>query len=117
MEGEKGRQPTTGGRRRCGYQYMLPSYVDLDDSSDNYLVVADALLENSSAHGLPTFYRARGLTFSHPFYRVMLYIRGTSHGPLSVCVRLSQVGVLSKRMDESSWILAHELPSTHPTLC
>jgi len=42
-------------------------------------------------------------------------IRGTSHGPVSV--RLSQVGVLSKGMNESSWFLACELPSTHPTLC
>jgi len=35
----------------------------------------------------------------------------------SVCVRLSQVGVLSKRLNESSWVLACELPSTRPTLC
>jgi len=41
--------------------------------------------------------------------------RSTSHGPVFVC--LSQVGVLSKRMDESSWFLACELPSTRPTLC
>jgi len=31
-------------------------------------------------------------------------------------VRPSQVGVLSKRMNESSWVLACELPSTRPTL-
>jgi len=49
------------------------------------------------------------------FYRAMLCIRGTSHGPVSV--RLSQVGVLSKRMNKSSWFLECELPSTHPTLC
>jgi len=30
---------------------------------------------------------------------------------------LSQVGVLSKRMDESGWFLAWELPSTYPALC
>ena len=42
---------------------------------------------------------------------------------LSVClsvrvrVRLSQVGVLSKRMNESGWFLARELHSTYPTLC
>ena len=49
----------------------------------------------------------------------MLCIRGTSHGPVSVsvCVRLSQVGVLSKRMNESGWFLAWELHSTYPTLC
>jgi len=52
------------------------------------------------------------------FYRAMLCIRGTSHGPVSVrpSVRPSQVGVLSKRMNESSWVLACELPSTRPTL-
>ena len=46
------------------------------------------------------------------FYRAMVCIRGTS-----LCPCLSQVGVLSKRMNESSWILACELPSTRPTLC
>ena len=53
------------------------------------------------------------------FYRAMLCIRGTSHGPVSVrpSVCPSQVGVLSKRMNESSWFLASELPSTRPTLC
>ena len=51
----------------------------------------------------------------HPFYRAMLCIRGTSHGPESVCP--SQVDILSKRMNESSWFLARELPSTSPTLC
>ena len=34
----------------------------------------------------------------------------------SVCIRLSQVGVLSKRLNKSSWFLARELPSTYPTL-
>ena len=56
---------------------------------------------------------------SSRFYRAMLCIRGTSHGPVSV--RLSvcppQVGVLSKRLNESSWFLACELSSTRPTLC
>ena len=38
------------------------------------------------------------------FYRAMLCIRGTSHGPVSVCVRvrLSQVGVLLKRLNVGS---------------
>ena len=40
------------------------------------------------------------------FYRAMLCIRGTSHGPVSVCVRLclclSQVGVLLKRLNRGS---------------
>jgi len=43
-------------------------------------------------------------------YRAMLSIRGTSHGPVSVCP--SQVGVLLKQINESSWFLACELPST-----
>jgi len=42
------------------------------------------------------------------FYRAMLCIRDTSHGPVSVClsvrpsVRLSQVGVLLKRLNVGS---------------
>ena len=48
----------------------------------------------------------------YTIYRAMLCIRGTSRGPVSV----SQVGVLSKRLNESSWFLACELPSTRPTL-
>ena len=64
--------------------------------------------------------RRRPTTLRHTstlvrFYRAMLCIRGTSHGAVSVC--LSQVGVPSKRMNESSWFLACELPSTRPTLC
>ena len=35
---------------------------------------------------------------------------------LSVSVRLSQVGVLSKRLNESSWFLARELFSARPIL-
>ena len=38
---------------------------------------------------------------NYSFYRTMLCIRGTSHGPVSVC--LSHVGVLLKRLNESSW--------------
>ena len=39
------------------------------------------------------------------FYRAMLCIRGTSHGPVSVrpSVCPSRVGVLSKQLNESSW--------------
>ena len=48
------------------------------------------------------------------FYRAMLGIRGTSHIPVSV--RPSQVGVLLRQLNESSWCLACELPSTCPTL-
>ena len=36
------------------------------------------------------------------FYRAMLCIRGTSHGPVSVSVSLSQFGVLLKRLNVGS---------------
>jgi len=52
----------TGCKRRCGYEYMTPSYVldeELDEAA-SYPVIGNALLENSSAHGLPTLYRAQG---------------------------------------------------------
>jgi len=71
MEQEEEDQSAAGGRRRrdCGYRYMMPSYaVDEEyDPATSYRVLADALLENSSAHGLPTFYIARGfkLFFFH----------------------------------------------------
>jgi len=49
------------------------------------------------------------------FYRAMLCMRGTSRGPVSVCP--SQVGVLLKWLDGSSWFVAWRLLSTSPTLC
>ena len=44
---------------------------------------------------------------------------GISYGPVSVClsVCLSQVGVLLKWLDGSSWFLAWRLLSTSPALC
>ena len=46
------------------------------------------------------------LYFGCDFYRAMLCIRGTSHGPVSVsvsvCLCLSQVGVLLKRLNVGS---------------
>jgi len=69
MEVEKGDQSLSGKGRRprnYGYRYMLPSYAvdeQPDPATSSYRVVADALLENSSAHGLPTFYRAQGINF------------------------------------------------------
>jgi len=43
-----------------------------------------------------------GQEYSMCFYRAMLCIRGTSHGPVSVCKCLSQVGVLLKRLNVGS---------------
>jgi len=69
MEKKKGEKSAADGRRRrdCGYRYMMPSYAvdEVNDPATSYRVVADALLENSSAHGLPTFYVARGLRHSN----------------------------------------------------
>jgi len=36
---------------------------------------------------------------------------------LCLCLCLSEVGVLLKRLNESGWFLARELHSTYPTLC
>jgi len=41
--------------------------------------------------------------------------RGICCRRVSVC--LSQAGVLSKQLDESSWVLAQRFPLTYPTLC
>jgi len=49
------------------------------------------------------------------FYRAMLCMHGSSRGPVSVCP--SQVGVLLKWLDGSSWFLAWRLLSTSPRLC
>ena len=51
----------TGLSNICGYHCMSPSY-DLDQEAASYPDIANALLENSSAHGLPTLYRAQGDT-------------------------------------------------------
>jgi len=44
------------------------------------------------------------------FYRAMLCIRGTSHGPVSVYLCLSQVGVLLKRQNVGSHKQHHTIP-------
>jgi len=46
------------------------------------------------------------------FYRAMLSIRGTSHGPVSVCLSVcpSQVGVLLKRLNVGSHKQHHTIP-------
>ena len=66
------------GRRNCGYRYMMPSYaLDAEqDAATSYFVIADALLENSSAHGFPTLFHARGLNIIHP-YNYMSRVAGS----------------------------------------
>ena len=71
----------------------LPMMVDIGSSSLHKV-------HNAFAKGLATFYRA------------MLCIRGTSHGPVSVCpsVRPSQAGVLLKRQNIGSHKQHHTIP-------
>ena len=45
------------------------------------------------------------------FYRAMLCIRGTSHGPVSI--RLSQVGVILKRLNVGSHKQHHTIAQGH----
>ena len=50
--------------------------------------------------------------FSIQFLNARRYASaGTSYGPVSVSLCMPQVGVLSKRINESGWFLAWELPS------
>ena len=79
------------------------------------------ILQKKTKHAQVGTYRLeRQLTTKRPprenlrdFYRAMLSIRGTSHGPVSVCP--SQVGVLLKRLNESSWFwhVSFLLPVLH----
>ena len=77
----------------------------------------DVVNDNKPRDAYPPLYPPVGRSVFLP--RDAICIRGTSRGPVSVCVcvRLSQVGVLSKRLNESSCFLACELPSIRPTLC
>ena len=71
MEDGKDGQPLVGGRGRrdCGYRYMMPSYAldEEQNAATSYYFIFDALLENSSAHGLPTLFHARG-------FRLLSYV-------------------------------------------
>jgi len=50
------------------------------------------------------------------FYRAMLCIRGTSHGPASVCPSVTSRSS-TKTAERIELVLAWELPPTRPTLC
>ena len=68
--------------------------------------------------GLPPFYEPLHSNTSYYlsnlltdfYYRAMLCIRGTSHGPVSVSVCLSQVGVLLKRHNVGLHKQHHTIP-------
>jgi len=81
------------------------STLDLVDLAKNRKNFSEALFEIFVVK-VETF-KEFFLSYKHfplaIFYRAMLCIRSTSHGPVSVClsvsVRLSQVGVLLKRLN------------------
>ena len=67
-----------------------------------HMQVCTSLQTDNHASTPPlSFYRA---------FRAMLCIRGTSHGPVSVCVCLSQAGVLLKRQNVGSHKQHHTIP-------
>ena len=57
-----------------------------------------------------TLFTERRVSRFNRFYRAMLCIRGTSHGPVSVCLCLSQAGVLLKRQNVESQKQHHTIP-------
>jgi len=61
------------------------------------------------------FYVFSVVLFFARFYRAMLCIRGTSHGPVSVCPSVcpSQVGVLLKRLNVGSQKQHHTIVQGH----
>ena len=71
----------------------------------------------ATSENLPTQIHLNNMVLN--FYRAMLCIRGMGLLAMTLCLsfRPSQVGVLQRRLNESSWFLARELPSTRPRLC
>ena len=57
-----------------------------------------------SAYGFLFDFNRNYVSIFYRFYRAMLCIRGTSHGPVSVCLSVcqSQVGVLLKWLNVGS---------------
>jgi len=73
---------------------------------------------NLTCRGERRYDAPRKVAPMHSFLPARRYASAdTSYGRVSVRVCLSQVCVLWKRLDESGWFLAWELPSTYPTLC
>jgi len=90
-------------------QYWLHGDVLL--SNTTFLIFAFLVVWCSHSRPYKTF---KLLSF---YPRDAIYAgAGISYGPVSVCVCLSQVGVLSKLMNESGWFLAWQLTSTYPPL-
>jgi len=78
------------------------------DMEQNCVTVTLCTVYTNSLRMDHTFVSGAALSF----YRAMLCIRGTSHGPVSVCVCLclSQSGVLLKRQNVGSHKQHHTIP-------
>jgi len=76
--------------------------VDVDAPAMSLLPRTRTTNDSESEHKTFNIFKVN-IILCH-FYRAMLCIRGTSHGPVSVClsVRPSQVGVLLKRLNIGS---------------
>jgi len=108
--------------KRCQPMTMHQCSTHLPEiTSDIYWLISTASL-SMATRLLPESVSCCSHSRRRRMYSVLLPARrcasaGTSCGPVSVClsVCLSEVGILSKRQNESSCFLACELPSTHPT--
>ena len=76
------------------------------------------LVTDRRTHGDDSIYRASITPRSkRTLFTARCYASAVLAMGVSICPCLSQVGVLSKRINESSWFWACELPFSRPTLC
>ena len=84
------------------YQFSSPCQVYQGDQMPTALPPHSYQVCSLSAVGLPAHSLGFRSRFFLHFYRAMLSMHGTSHGPVSVCPCLTQVGVLLKRINVGS---------------
>ena len=127
------RQSTEGntGSQHCTNCIGTPSFPMVSICLSSFFLFVhqptSALAYSEFAAGIPAGRRYRWIAsastqqhtstaHTHCFYRAMLCIRSTSHGPVSVClclfvcVCLSQAGVLLKRLNVGSHKQHHTIP-------
>ena len=86
----------------------VPNFVTRDREQ---LVTYD-LRNSDNSNEFDQSDNSRSFTYFTSFYRAMLCIGGTSHGPVSVCLCLSQAGVLLKRQNVGSHKQHHTIPGS-----